>query len=93
MIGTEEELRTRLENFDSHMASQRNEKRKQDDSLSEIEEELRQTRKAHVHLTNEHGALKSDARVGFIKSSYMCSNSTYRLKNFVSRRERLLSVR
>lgn len=62
-IGTDEELRIRFKNFDSHVIDQRRKKAAQEAQISDLKDEMESTRKQHSKKVNEHGQLLAEAKV------------------------------
>lgn len=61
--GTDDDLATRLRNFDDHIVDQRRKKRSQESKQQDHEERLASTRKAHVEQMAIQGRLQAQLRV------------------------------
>ncbi|KAH7885017.1 ALG6, ALG8 glycosyltransferase family-domain-containing protein [Phlebopus sp. FC_14] len=62
MSGSDEELQTRLRNFDENIAQQKQKRRRQESERQDLEDELAKARRTHVELVNEHGELAAEAK-------------------------------
>jgi DNA repair protein RAD50 len=62
-VDTDEELSTRLANFDEHIAKQKQKQRAEEGRRKDLEDNLVNARQQHVALVNEHGMLVSEANV------------------------------
>jgi hypothetical protein len=65
-IGSDEEIQERLDNFESHIKSQKDKRGSEFSSLQDLEDELAASRKAHVILVNEQGQLKGEEKVSWL---------------------------
>lgn len=68
--GSDEELLSRLRNFDDNIAQQKQRRRRQEVERQDLEDELARARKSHVDLVNEQGELAAEAKVLTIGLSY-----------------------
>lgn len=69
MVGTDEELEARLQNFDSHISEQKRKKKAEDGKKQDLEDELSNARRKHVELLQEQGSLRAEAKVNSRTSS------------------------
>ncbi len=60
---TDEQLVERIKNFNSHIAEQRNVRRREEANEQDKDDELIAARKKHVELNEEHGQLIAEAKV------------------------------
>ena len=60
--GSEEELQSRLRNFDENIAKQKQNRRRHESERQDFEDELAKARRTHVELVNEHGELAAEAK-------------------------------
>ena len=60
---TDEQLAERIKNFNSHIAEQRNVRRREEANEQDKDDELAAARKKHVELNEEHGQLIAEAKV------------------------------
>ena len=60
---TDEQLAERIKNFNSHIAEQRNVRRREEANEQDKDDELTTARKKHVELNEEHGQLIAEAKV------------------------------
>lgn len=60
---TDEQLAERIKNFNSHIAEQRNVRRREEANEQDKGDELTTARKKHVELNEEHGQLIAEAKV------------------------------
>ncbi|KAF9643243.1 hypothetical protein BDM02DRAFT_1548809 [Thelephora ganbajun] len=60
--GTDEEVMQRLNNFDKHIAEQKEKRRSEASNLQDLEDELAGARKSHMGAVNEHGSLKAEEK-------------------------------
>ncbi|KAF5382729.1 hypothetical protein D9615_002851 [Tricholomella constricta] len=63
VVGTDEELNSRLKHFDDHINAQRQKKRLEDTRKQDLEDELINVRKQHTDLVAQHGGLVAEAEV------------------------------
>lgn len=61
--GSDEELQSRLRNFDENIAKQKQNRRRHESERQDFEDELAKARRTHVELVNEHGELAAEAKV------------------------------
>ncbi|KAG5639217.1 hypothetical protein H0H81_005696 [Sphagnurus paluster] len=61
VVGTDEELNSRLSHFDDHINSQRQKRRLEDTRKQDLEDELASVRKQHTELVAQHGGLVAEA--------------------------------
>ncbi|KAH9049850.1 hypothetical protein EDB84DRAFT_1555814 [Lactarius hengduanensis] len=59
---TDEQLAERIKNFNSHIAEQRNVRRREEANEQDKDDELTTARKKHVELNEEHGQLIAEAK-------------------------------
>ncbi|KAN0125486.1 P-loop containing nucleoside triphosphate hydrolase protein [Lactarius tabidus] len=59
---TDEQLAERIKNFNSHIAEQRNVRRREEANEQDKDDELAAARKKHVELNEEHGQLIAEAK-------------------------------
>ncbi|KAI9443279.1 hypothetical protein H4582DRAFT_1808403 [Lactarius indigo] len=59
---TDEQLAERIKNFNSHIAEQRNVRRREEADEQDKDDELTAARKKHVELNEEHGQLIAEAK-------------------------------
>lgn len=62
-IGSDEELQSRLRNFDENIAKQKQDRRRHETERQDLEDELSRARRTHVTLINDHGELAAEAKV------------------------------
>ncbi|KAL4080977.1 P-loop containing nucleoside triphosphate hydrolase protein [Scleroderma citrinum] len=60
--GSEEELQSRLRNFDENIAQQKQKRRRQETERQDLEDELTKARREHVELVDKHGELVAEAK-------------------------------
>ncbi|KAH9179304.1 P-loop containing nucleoside triphosphate hydrolase protein [Lactarius sanguifluus] len=60
---TDEQLAERIKNFNSHIAEQRNVRRREEANEQDKDDELTTARKKHVELNEEHGQLIAEAKI------------------------------
>lgn len=60
--GSDEELLSRLRNFDANIVQQKQRRRRQEMERQDLEDELGRARKSHVDLVNEQGELAAEAK-------------------------------
>lgn len=61
-IGSDEELQSRLRNFDENISKQKRNRSRHESERQDLEEELTKARRTHVELVNEHGELAAEAK-------------------------------
>lgn len=61
-IGSNEELQSRLRNFDENIAKQKQNRGRHESERQNLEDELTKARRTHVELVNEHGELVAEAK-------------------------------
>lgn len=64
LLGTDEELEMRLQNFSQHISDQKQKKMKEQATRDDLEDEMARARKAHEELLTHHGQLQAEATVG-----------------------------
>ncbi|KAG5648426.1 hypothetical protein DXG03_005000 [Asterophora parasitica] len=62
VVGTDEELASRLNHFDEHINGQRQKRRVEDTHKQDLEDELANVRKDHTRLVAQHGGLVTEAK-------------------------------
>ncbi|KAL4258232.1 P-loop containing nucleoside triphosphate hydrolase [Pleurotus pulmonarius] len=62
VVGTDEELEARLQNFDGHISEQKRKKKAEDGKKQDLEDELSNARRKHVELLQEQGSLRAEAK-------------------------------
>lgn len=78
-IGSDDELQSRLRNFDENITKQKQDRRRHEAERQDFEDELTRARRTHVGLVNEHGELAAEAKV---RTCLPCSN--YFSNNYTS---------
>ena len=68
--GTDEELTDRLRNFYTHIAEQKRKRKREQDKLQDLEDELKVARSTHAEKLTDRGQLEAEAKV---RSGNMCS--------------------
>lgn len=71
--GTDEELATRLQGFNDHIAKQKRQRVEFDSKRQDLEDEISDQRAAHTKKVSEHGQLAAEAKVG---NAYLRNCST-----------------
>lgn len=61
--GTDDELASRLSNFDNHIAEQKRKRRTEEAQQQDLEEELTTARKTHSDQMGERGTLQAQLQV------------------------------
>ncbi|KAG6830973.1 hypothetical protein H0H87_006624 [Tephrocybe sp. NHM501043] len=61
IVGTDEDLETRLRHFDDHINGQKQRKRIEDTKKQDFEDELASLRKQHTELVAQHGGLVAES--------------------------------
>ncbi|KAH8104626.1 AAA domain-containing protein [Cristinia sonorae] len=61
--GTDEELASRLRNFDEHISEQKRKKRGEESKQQDLEDDLAKARKSHVNEMSEQGRLQAQIKV------------------------------
>ncbi|KAG6854661.1 hypothetical protein C0991_003309 [Blastosporella zonata] len=61
IVGTDEDLETRLRHFDDHINAQKQKKRVEDTKKQDLEDELANVRKQHTELVAQHGGLVAES--------------------------------
>jgi DNA repair protein RAD50 len=67
-----------LTNFDTHIAQQKQKKRKEESVRQDKEDELANVRKQHVNLVNEQGELAAEAKVSIAVAKMIKNQLTMR---------------
>jgi hypothetical protein len=62
LLGSDEELQARLQNFDENISQQKKNRRRQESERQDLEDELAKARRTHVELVNEQGELAAEAK-------------------------------
>jgi len=75
--GSDEELLSRLRNFDANIIQQKQRRRRQEMERQDLEDELGRARKSHVDLVNEQGELAAEAKVLIYGLSYHLARHSY----------------
>lgn len=65
-VGTDAELEAKLANFSSHINTQKQNRKTEENSKEDLEEELANTRQRHTELVNQRGLLTGEAEVGIL---------------------------
>ena len=55
-----------MRNFDVHISEQKNKRKREEDKLQDLEDELRSVRKTHAEKLTDRGQLEAEAKVGGI---------------------------
>lgn len=63
MVGSDQEIQQRLDNFDKHIMDQRAKRKNESNKLSDLQDELQASRKVHVGSINMQGGLKAESDV------------------------------
>ena len=59
----DQELEDRLRNFDAHINELKNRRKREEDRLQDVEDELRTVRQTHAEKLTDRGQLEAEAKV------------------------------